>query len=198
MTDLSKSDSDAFQAKAAEAAKAFAETAPPTTYTDPDPSSTVDPHPELAFVQGIVEKAAPGVFGGVYKDEHGVVHVGLTGVAGLDVGVLRKALPGVDLAVFSAPHSWQVLTATTDEIADLMSAQSTPVILSAGPNVKQNVVTVGLTDVESPVAQALIAKYGNIVSVFKDDPLELRTDAVAPGRDQAQRQNFHPAPRRGD
>jgi len=63
--------------------------------------------------------------------------------------------------------------------------------------VKQNVVTVGVTNVESSVAKGLVAKYGNIVSVFKDDPLELRTDAVAPGRNQARRQNFHPAPRRG-
>lgn len=184
MSDLSKSDSDALQAKAAGIARAFGESAPPATYTDPDPSSTINPHPEIGVVQGIVEKAVPDAFGGVYEGQDGVVHVGLTGAAGLLVGVIRTALPNVDFAVFKAAHTWQTLTAATDEITALMSSQTTPVILSAGPDVKQNVVTVGVTDVESPVAKALIAKYGDIVSVFNDDPLELRADPVAPGRDR--------------
>lgn len=184
MSDLSKSEGEAFQAKAAEVAKAFAESEPPATYVDPDPASTVNPHPELDAVEQLVAKTAPGAFAGAYEDERGVVHVGLTGAAGLAVGTLRAALPNVDLVVFNARYSWSELVATTDEITELMSSQPALIILSAGPDVKQNVVTVGVTDVEAPSAKALAAQYGDLVSIFQDDPLELRADAVAPGRDR--------------
>lgn len=183
MTDLSKSERDAFRAKAAEVAKTFAASAPPATYVDPDPSSTVNPHPELDAVEKFVEQAAPGRFAGAYEDAGGVIHVGLTAGPELAAGASQATLPNVDLVAFDAGNAWSELLAVTDEITELMSSQPTLVILSAGPDVKRNVVTVGVTDVESPAAKSLIAKYGDVISVFTHDPLELRA-AGAAGRDR--------------
>lgn len=182
MTDLSKSERDAFRAKAAEVAKSFADSAPPANYVDPDPSSTVNPHPELAAVERYVEHTAPGRFAGAYEDERGVIHVGLIAGPELAAGASQTTLPNVELVAFDARHSWSELVTITDEITDLMASQPALFILSAGPDVKRNLVTVGVTDVESPAAKSLIAKYGDVVSVFKDDALELR--AVAPGRNR--------------
>lgn len=80
----------------------------------------------------------------------------------------------MEVVAFDARHSWSELVTITDEITDLMASQRSLFILSAGPDIKRNVVTVGVTDVESPAAKLLIAKYGDVVSVFKDDALERR------------------------
>gem|GEM_PF-4356786 len=68
------------------------------------------------------------------------------------------------------------LLAITEEITELMQAQTSIVILSAGPEIERNVVTVGVTDLEAPEVTALVAKYGGKVFVFEDDPVELRRD----------------------
>lgn len=71
------------------------------------------------------------------------------------------------------PHG---LLAITEEITELMQAQESVVILSAGPEVERNVVTVGVTDLEAPEVTALVARYGDTIFVFADDPVELRRD----------------------
>jgi len=68
------------------------------------------------------------------------------------------------------------LLAITEEITELMQAQESVVILSAGPEVERDVVTVGVTDLEAPEVTALVAKYGGKVFLFEDDPVELLRD----------------------
>jgi hypothetical protein len=71
------------------------------------------------------------------------------------------------------------LLAITEEISELMQAQEQVVILSAGPGLARDVVTVGVTDLDAPEVTALVAKYGGKVSVFEDDPVELRPRSVS-------------------
>lgn len=68
------------------------------------------------------------------------------------------------------------LLAITEEITELMQAQESVVILSAGPDVERDVVTVGVTDLEAPEVTALVAKYGDKVLVFEEDPWSCARD----------------------
>lgn len=178
----SMTDWETFQAQSAAIANEFTASQQPAISADPDPASTISLHPELERVQNVVDTIAPGSFAGAYLD-NGVVRIGLSGGAGLLVGLIQAALPGVPLVVFNAPTPWTTLLAATDDITQLMSSQPAPVILSARPDVVHNVVSVGVSDVNAPAATALVARYGNVVSLFQDEPVELAVDPVAPGRD---------------
>lgn len=175
---VSAADREAFQAESAKIAENFQSSPPPADAPDLDPGSTVDPHPELTAVKDAIMALAPGVFGGAYVED-GVVHLGIKGVPGPLIGLIRAQVPGVTIRPFAARYSLAELRAVTEEITQLMMSNPAAPIISAGPNVAENTVDVGVQDTSSMAAQSLRAKYGSLVTISQEEQPELR---AMPGR----------------
>lgn len=177
--EFSMSDREAFQANAAEIAGDFKrQEESPVATADADPASTFDPHPELRIVEKAVELVAPGAFAGAYRDGD-TVRVGLTGPAGTLIGVINRAVPNVRLAAFRARHPLSQLNAVNEAITQTMSSDPGSGIVSVGPDIAENVVRVGVDDANSSASHALLARYGDVISLFEEAPFDLR---VAPRR----------------
>ncbi len=148
-------------------------TAPDSAYVDPDPATTYDPHPGVTSIQQTLQRLAPDRFGGAYQTKDGVVHVGMTDDPGSLKSQATAAAPSADVHFFHVNHSWSDLEAITDQLTDMMCTDPTNTLVAARPDVAANVVEVGVTDLNSPLAQSIASQYGDAVSLVLDELIEL-------------------------
>ncbi len=152
---------------------ANAPTAPDSAYVDLDPATTYDPHPNLTSIQETLQSLAPDRFGGAYQTKDGVVHVGMTDDPGSLESQVTAAAPSADVRFFHAAHSWSDLLTITDQLSEMMCIDSTDTLVSVRPDPEANVVHVGVTDLNSPLAQLIASHYGDAISVSRDQPIEV-------------------------
>ncbi|HEY5199073.1 MAG TPA: trypsin-like serine protease [Solirubrobacteraceae bacterium] len=148
----------------------------PIDPTDPDPATAVDADPTASAVELLASTIAPGGYGGLYRDGSSL-YAGFTSNVDGNTALLRLAFPSLELRGFLVQHAWDALTAITNEITDTMTADTSGQILSVTPDETQNTVQVGVADPNSPEALSLAAQYGNAISIFQDDPIQLLSGA---------------------
>jgi hypothetical protein len=147
-------------------------TQPDSAFVDPDPSTTYDPNPGLTQVKSTVNAIAPSLFGGIYQSADGVIHLGLTGPAGLVLPQITAAFPSLPIQTFAAQYSWDDLLNISNVLTDDLVADPSGPMVSITPDPIMNTVRVGFTDVSAPAAAALLTQYGSAVSIVPDQPIE--------------------------
>jgi hypothetical protein len=139
-----------------------------------DPETTVTQHPFLTRAKRFMNRAYPHVFGGAYEDSDGVIHIGITDQAPSDVREsVLKAVPEATVEVRAVKHSWPRLIAVANEVAERLGTGGSGPVVSVTPNEEKNTVLVGVTDLDSQVARAIAAYYGDAVELFPDAPARL-------------------------
>ena len=145
----------------------------PPGYVDPDPATTYDPHPLLGTVQNAIDAVNPDAFGGIYQSPDGVVHVGVVGGGTSQlVQAATSAAPGAAVQTYATKYSWSQLLAIANNVVTTMSSDTTGTIVSVTPDLSTNKVQVGVTDVNSQVAQAVTTQYGDAIDLFADQPIQ--------------------------
>jgi len=143
----------------------------PDAYVDPDPASTIGS--SNPAVDAVTHRARElGAFAGLKADQS-ILRVGFTRDAASKLQTLRTEFPDADVQLYPARHTELELSRVQDEISMLMSEATDMSILSCGGQVARNAVTVGVSDVNSPQATVLRARFGDAVEVFEDEPIEL-------------------------
>ncbi len=107
------------------------------------------------------------------RHEPGVINVGFTADAHRHLAALRAAFPAVEIHPFNARFSHKSLARIQDEITNLMCSRAVNDVYSCGVEEERNVVHVGVADLASDEAQALVAAYGDAIDVCPDEPIEL-------------------------
>ena len=175
---------DAFHERALRVYQAFMAEGPlrdGDAYEDPDPTSTVGP--SNPAVDPVTQRAQElGAFAGLEADGP-VLRVGFTRDPAGKLQTLRAEFPDVHIQLYPARHSQLELRRVQDEISTLMSASNDMSILSCGVEVARNVVMVGVSDIKSPQAAALRARFGDAVEIFADEPIELLRSDHGDARD---------------
>lgn len=114
---------------------------------------------------------SPSGFAGIFSTD-GVIHVGFTSDADRNLADLVRNFPSADIRVFAANYTTADLIRIQDEITNMMAADANMIILSVGGDDERNLVEVGVSDLSSPLAKAIVDRYGDAVDVFEDEPLE--------------------------
>lgn len=83
-----------------------------------------------------------------------------------------SAAPGATVQMYATKYSWSQLLAIANDVATTMASDTTGTIASVTPDPSTNKVQVGVTNVNSPVAQAVTAQYGDAIDLFDDQPIE--------------------------
>lgn len=148
--------------------------------SDPGPPvplpSGVDTNPLGTAIGTQARTIAPDAFGGFYH--HGdVYYVGFTRDVDANLARMRAAFPNAELHAYAARRTSDELNAVSSELEATML--ETP-ILYAIPDEVAGVVVVGVQDPNSPAAKGIVAKYGNVVKVVQDEPLQLLGGAWKP------------------
>ncbi|MBV8948650.1 MAG: hypothetical protein JOZ95_24725 [Solirubrobacterales bacterium] len=166
-----------------------ASTPPDAAYVDPDPSTTHDPHPEVACIEEALQDLAPAQFGGIYRTKDGVVHVGIVGDTSAPRRAATAAAPNAKVEFFPANHIWGYLQAIADQLTKAMAGDPTAGLVSVRLDPETNRVDVGVSDPASPAAQSIMAQYGDAVSLAPDQPIEPLTSAY-PDRNTSSREQL--------
>ncbi len=129
--------------------------------------------PIMDCVEARVRAVSPDLFGGMYR-VGGVISVGLTGDVDRSLADLQAAFPEAELVAFAARYSWDELIEIRLEIGEVLasSANSSGALLSVGADELRNAVEVAVTDLTSPEAKSIQAKYGTAVYLFRDEPIQ--------------------------
>ena len=138
--------------------------------------ASVDVAPLVAWAR----QNAADSFAGLDVDS-GAVYVGFTSEAGDHLEQMHEAFPAYDLRLYGARHTESELRAIDDNVNAMMGADQDVAILSVGTDTVRNVVSVGVADTNSAVAQSIKRDYGDAVDVFTDVPLESLVRGPEPG-----------------